>query len=274
MLLDRLRRYFRNDLPRPPEPTAVLFAHGYLGALGRPYWIGCTRLIRDLEARGIEVRVAQSGATDRIADRARALAAELDRVRAPRVIVVAHSMGGLDARYLAAWLDPTRRISDVITLGTPHRGTYAADLAHRLGPRLPALVRAVDQGGLHDLTREAARGFDAEMPDRADVRYRAIAGRIDPASVPGPLQVLAQRLQRRQGDNDGLVPVSSARWGETVVVDDADHWSLIGLEWVAGPDLEARVNRMLDGGKRPLSVLRGMLRESLLLPRQPRPART
>ncbi len=246
----------------------MVFAHGYLGALGRPYWIGCTRLIRDLEVRGVEVRVGVAGATVRIADRARALAAEIDGAKAERVVVVGHSMGGLDARYLATWLDPTRRISDVITLGTPHRGTYAADLAHRLGPRLPALVRAVDQGGLHDLTRPAAERFNAEVPDRPDVRYRAIAGRIAPSAVPGPLQVLALRLQRRQGDNDGLVPVSSARWGETVVVDDADHWSLIGLEWVAGPDFEARVSRMLERQVRPVGVLRAILRESLLLPRQ------
>lgn len=273
-MLDRLHRLLANDLPRPAEPTTVVFVHGYLGALPRPYWIGCARLIRDLQARMIEVRVAQAGPTARIEARARRLAWEIDRARGHRVILVGHSMGGLDARFVARWLDPSERISDVVTLGTPHRGTYAADLADRLGGRLPPILRAIDQGGLHDLTRAAARHFNVEVPDRPDVRYRSIAGRIAPAAVPAPLQPLSRRLQRREGDNDGLVPVGSARWGETVVVDDADHFALIGLEWVAGPTFDARVRRMMARAERPVGVLRAMLGESLSLPRQPTAART
>lgn len=231
----------RNDLPLPPEPSAVVFAHGYLGAFARPYWLGCAGLIRDLRRRGVEVRLALAGMTDRVAERAPALAAELAQVRADRVILIGHSMGGLDARDVAAWLDPARRVGDVVTLGTPHRGTYAADLAARLGRRMPALVRRLEHGGIGDLTRAAAALHNLDLPDRPDVRYHAIAGRIDPSAVPMPLQILARRLQRHEGDNDGLMPVAAARWGRTVVVDDADHWSLIGLDAIAGPDLEARL---------------------------------
>lgn len=266
MTLSTLRRWLTNEIPRPPEATAVVFAHGYLGALPRAYWIGCTRLMAQLRARGIAVHVAQAHMTGRIAERARHLARELDATTARRVIVVGHSMGGLDARFLAAWLDPQHRVSDVITLGTPHHGTYAADMAHRLAPRLPALVRLLDQGGLYDLTRAAVARFNAEVPDRPDVRYHAIAGRIAPAAVPAPIRPLARRLQQHDGDNDGLVPVASAHWGPTVVIDDADHFALIGLEWLAGPDVEARVSRLFRSDPRPVGVLRSLLRDCLLRP--------
>lgn len=42
--------------------------------------------------------------------------------REKRVIVVAHSLGGLVARYWAGVLDGWRMCRAVITLGTPHRG--------------------------------------------------------------------------------------------------------------------------------------------------------
>ena len=42
--------------------------------------------------------------------------------------VVAHSMGGLVGTYLLKKLDRGRRVRNVVTLGTPHRGTPAAFL--------------------------------------------------------------------------------------------------------------------------------------------------
>lgn len=44
----------------------------------------------------------------------------------PRIIFVAHSMGGLVARYWAAQGDNMRRTRAVISLGTPHRGAPKA----------------------------------------------------------------------------------------------------------------------------------------------------
>ncbi|MEV0544323.1 MULTISPECIES: alpha/beta fold hydrolase [Nocardia] len=44
----------------------------------------------------------------------------------PRIIFVAHSMGGLVARYWASQADNMRRCRALITLGTPHRGAPKA----------------------------------------------------------------------------------------------------------------------------------------------------
>ena len=242
--LPELRWSFANDFEPPALPTSIVFVHGYLAPLPNAYWLGSLKLMHDLKRRNVDLRVVRAPVTGPVAERAARLARELEASRADRVVLVGHSMGGLDARYATRHFDPARRVTDVITLGTPHRGTTLADLVHRLRHRLPAPLREIDQGGLADLTRAAARRFNEATPDREDVRYHAICGRIPPRAVPTLLQPFARRLQAHEGDNDSLVAVASARWGDTVVVDDADHWALIGLEGFSGTDLRHRFARL------------------------------
>ncbi len=248
----------RNDFKRPAVPTAIVFVHGYLAPLPEAYWVGSLRLMRDLRRRGIDLKVVRAPVTGSVAERARRTTEALAETRADRVILVGHSMGGLDARYVAQHRDGAGRITDLVTLGTPHRGTMIADFFHKLRPRLPAALRQLDQGGLEDLTRAAARRFNEAVPDRPGIRYHAVCGRIVPEAVPPLFRSFSRRLQAHEGDNDSLVSVASARWGQTEVVDDADHWALIGLEWVSGADLRHRIAR-LRGGTRPLVVLRRKL---------------
>jgi hypothetical protein len=35
-------------------------------------------------------------------------------------------------------------------------------------------------------------------------------------------------LKERDGDNDGVVPSASQRWGEILGEVDADHWAVVG----------------------------------------------
>ena len=265
MRLPEISWSFVNDFEPPALPTAIVFVHGYLAPLPNAYWLGSLKLMHDLRRRNVELKIVRAPVTGTVARRAARLGREIAATRAERIVLVGHSMGGLDARYAARHLDPARRVSDVVTLGTPHHGTMLADLVHRLRHRLPAPLREIDQGGLADLTRSAARRFNEAVPDRADVRYHAICGRVAPSAVPTLLQPFARRLESHEGDNDSLVAVASARWGDTLVVDDADHWALIGLEWFSGVDLRHRFARLTDG-RRPLGVLRRRLRQILADP--------
>ena len=57
-----------------------------------------------------------------------------------RIILIGHSLGGLDARRLQAdpfWRD---RILSLTTIGTPHLGTYLADFA-KPGDVIPIFVQ-------------------------------------------------------------------------------------------------------------------------------------
>ncbi|AVR96198.1 esterase/lipase family protein [Pseudoduganella armeniaca] len=108
----------------------VLLIHGY-GANGG-YWHALRRLLR---AQGISHDAVDlepvTGAIDDYADQVEAgVRRLLAATGAARVVIVAHSMGGLVTR---AWLRrhgaaAEARVARVITLGTPHFGTALAAL--------------------------------------------------------------------------------------------------------------------------------------------------
>ena len=51
----------------------------------------------------------------------------LTQTGAPKVHIIAHSMGGLDARHMIVDLGMADKVASLTTIGTPHRGTILAD---------------------------------------------------------------------------------------------------------------------------------------------------
>ncbi|WP_432954688.1 esterase/lipase family protein [Micromonospora haikouensis] len=101
--------------------------------------LGYEPLAARLRADGFRVSIYQLpglGFGD-IADSARAFSAYVDQVRAAtgaaRVDLVAHSEGGLVSRYLIRNLGGGTKVGRYVSLGTPHYGTYVADIAKFLG---------------------------------------------------------------------------------------------------------------------------------------------
>ena len=97
-----------------------------------------------------DVRVAAA----RLAEEVEALVAETGY---ERIHVVGHSMGGLIARYYVTRLGGDERVHTLVTLGTPHQGTYTAygwsnQLTRQLRPG-SALMRELDQPVPHCRTR-------------------------------------------------------------------------------------------------------------------------
>ena len=230
----RLRRLRR--VPSHPRLPVVL-VHGLFGfeeiGVGRSRHAYFRGVRAALEKDGHLVRVARVAAVGTIAARAEALARCVEEVEARRVNLVAHSMGGLDARWAIARLGLRRRVGAIVTVGTPHLGTPLADLSADLAARL-GLERALAVGGVsldafHDLTTARMARFDEEAPDARGVAYASVVGtvrrvrRTNPLLVPGYLW-----LEGRAGPNDGVVPAASQRWGEVIAEVEADHWAQIG----------------------------------------------
>lgn len=75
--------------------------------------------------------------TGDIAASARAFSSYVAQVRAntgaAKVDLVAHSEGGLVSRYYLKYLGGTGSVARLVTLGSPHYGTYVADIAKFLG---------------------------------------------------------------------------------------------------------------------------------------------
>jgi hypothetical protein len=96
-----------------------------------------------------------------------------------------------------------------------------------------------------DLSVERMEAFNREAPDAPGVVYGSV---IAAAREVNALLVPAHGyLQRRAGDNDGIVPASSQRWGEVRGTIDVDHWGAIG--WSSRFDAGAFYERLaLDLG--------------------------
>src|SRR5205823_3046319 len=135
-----------------------------------------------LRAAGNRVVGGQLSLTSGVARRAAQLKAHIHReVGQQPVHVIAHSMGGLDARYMISRLGMDGQVLTLTTIGTPHRGTAFADWGIRrlewLAKPLLKRIRVPDQA-FYDLTTTGCQAFNADVPDVPGVRYFAVAGRI------------------------------------------------------------------------------------------------
>ncbi|CAN5294890.1 hypothetical protein BH23ACT9_BH23ACT9_03680 [soil metagenome] len=107
----------------------VILVHGWIH--NRSAFLGISRVLRRQGFRHIHAFDYNPLVYD-VPEVAGMLAAEVDRVLsitgASKVMVVGHSMGGVVTRYYIQQLGGDAKIDTVISLGTPHRGTYAAYL--------------------------------------------------------------------------------------------------------------------------------------------------
>jgi triacylglycerol lipase len=253
----------RHSRQPPSAATAVVLVHGYLCVSRLAYWQGMGPLRRELVSAGCPSIVSCVPRTGGVAARAGKLARGLAKLPHRRLILVGHSMGGLDARYVASRLDPARRISHVVTIGTPHRGTAIAEWALRDRVWLTRLLRLVDRGALRDLSPEGAARLDEAMPDRPDVGYLAVAGSYPAQQLAGAFRRLAEQVAGEEGPNDGVVSLRSAcRWAEPSTV-AAHHLELIGHPFPGG------VRRPVPPPAQPATSVLGTVLDRLLGVRGP-----
>jgi pimeloyl-ACP methyl ester carboxylesterase len=135
---------YRRPRPRPErrrEQRTIVFVHGL--AANRSGFLPLQAYLR-LHGyhRQLAINYRSGGSIERLALH---LKRELDTaVGGGRIDVVAHSLGGLVARCYLQLLGGARRVDRLITLGTPHHGTYAANfipstLVRQLLPESPFL---------------------------------------------------------------------------------------------------------------------------------------
>lgn len=130
-----------------------------------------------------------------------------------RIALVGHSMGGLVARAAAAVADPAAtwadKVTDVVTLGTPHLGAPLAAGVERGSvhlarvPETAALGRVLDQRSLG--VRDLVLGLGPDVPVLPHARYRLVSATL--ASSPRhPVSRLLGDALVRQGSAYGRRP--------------------------------------------------------------------
>ena len=183
----------------------------------------------------------------------------LDETQADGLSLIAHSMGGLDARYLITQLGFHEHVHSLVTVSTPHRGTpiaevvldqpdlvrdWLADLADYIGSRALEDSPSDALTAVSELTPEyMATTFNPSVPDHSSVQYWSYAGQAG-KGTDVPLDpffyVLNAITYKREGVNDGYVSVDSAKWGTFLGTIDADHARQIGIASSLGGAFDAK----------------------------------
>lgn len=245
----------------------IVLAHGMLGFVDigpLEYWFGVPDALADA---GYAVYVAEVDALNDSATRASQLAEYVDRVLActcaAEVNLIGHSQGGLDIRHLVAVEGYADVVASVTTIATPHHGVWLADVGLGLldGPQgavIDALSLALGiawsnigedpsaTAAIEAVTIQATEAFNAAHPPDPGVdwyswagvagvlgfHHGACAGEEPPptfGSVVSPLLLASFLLNGGiLNPNDGLVPVSSARFGRFRGCVAADHMDEVG----------------------------------------------
>jgi len=199
-------------------------------------------------------RVSWGGRLDQ---RANQLRDEIQKIterfaRWPKVHIIAHSMGGLDARWMIYKHNFPQRIASLTTIGTPHHGSPEAERRLKRFRWVLGLAGAVglDVSGALDLTPSAceARNRLLEPFEKTNgVIYRTVAGAQEAEDILFVARSSYRFLKEKEGDNDGLVSVSSAMWKEQYFMGtiDADHLNQIGW-WDGGRAMGANTRSAFE----------------------------
>lgn len=204
------------------------------------YW---GRIPKALKQNGANIYYGKQQSSLAVADSAQELKAEIERVLelsgAEKVNIVAHSKGGLDARYAISKLGMAEHVASLTTINTPHRGCQFADalldrlpdwLIHFAGKRYNALFRALGDdkpdflAGVSDLTAASCARFNEEVKDAPGIYYQSTMSKMRGFhSTFLPLSFTYLLSKHYEGDNDGLVSIPSASWGNYLGLVEADR---------------------------------------------------
>jgi triacylglycerol lipase len=197
-----------------PAKHPIVLAHGF-DASTTNRW-SFYRVEDALRADGNVVYAAHVSPYKSVPERAKELASEVDHAialcrqhagcDASKVHIIAHSMGGLDSRYLISKLGYGDRVASLTTISTPHRGSRIADVLLKVIPddfdgavnamaslwarsfTSAELAKGSDvEGALRSISESYTQGtFNAEVQDDPRVTYLSYAGVSSVLGIPNP----------------------------------------------------------------------------------------
>jgi triacylglycerol lipase len=185
-------------------------------------------ILSHLEGDGFDVHHTRVSFAHGLETRANDLKNQINGILAAtgsdKVHIIAHSMGGLDSRFMIARLGMADKVVSLTTIGTPHLGTSFADYKlERGGQEIVELVsKAIDLRGFENLTRASCKKFNESVRNAEatnDVHYQTYSSSEDRKQIFSLLQLSWDIINKEEGANDGLVPVTSQKWQAEITAD-------------------------------------------------------
>lgn len=238
----------------------VMFVHGWTGfeKIGPlTYFYNVAAMVEEM---GFPHEVAVLDPYNDTNVRAAQLVDQIDETlvawRARKVDLLGHSQGGIDSRCAVSTFGYGDRVSAVLTVASPHRGTYVTDLALGIAPgavedlvglllnfvgAVTAQQKSDAMASFYSLSeKHMIEEFNPANPDDPRVAYISYTGRTcnatdflnpnkDCQDLVDPLIGWSHDiLALNRGVNDGLVTVDSAKWGDYRGEMIADHIDEVG----------------------------------------------
>ncbi|KUP05761.1 hypothetical protein Q75_11285 [Bacillus coahuilensis p1.1.43] len=212
------------------EKYPILFVHG-LNSSSRTWWDG-NNMYNTATNNGYETAFIDLFPTKNMWDNGQLLAGKIQdmyRTFGEKIVVVAHSKGGIDTQSALVHYGASPYVERVITLSTPHYGSQLADLAYsNWAGWLVGIL-----GGKNDATYSLQTGymnyFRSQTDQHPNVNKVPIYtfGGTSWGSFGGSLYWGGLYL-RNYGANDGAVTVNSSRlpYATELKVSAWDHSSI------------------------------------------------
>ncbi|MFB6344756.1 MAG: esterase/lipase family protein [bacterium] len=145
----------RND--PPPGDKPILLVHGFGDSYWLPQWQRLIEYLQKLNYDPEQIRRVNLGSIPGTTVRSprrygEIICSQLNSSRSNQQYdIIAHSMGGLSARWCVQMLDGHTKVDDLITLGTPHQGVggllKTTEWFHYFGWRPPEGISEMQPDG-------------------------------------------------------------------------------------------------------------------------------
>lgn len=226
----------------------VVLVHGMM-AKDFSFWHAFRCISDFLQKQGVTVYVTNQDGVGSVETNARQLKEEILQIiqkeNCEKVNLIAHSKGGVDARYMISRLDMAPFVASLTTLSTPHHGSglsaklltmprfcaktiaFFTDAFFRvMGDRQPDIMQLGQ-----DLTPEAMTLFNETTPNEPGVYYQSFSSTAPDKKAF--IRSIPYQISRycEQDDTDGMVSVHSSRWGNYrgSMGGNVDHFQMVGV---------------------------------------------
>lgn len=208
-------------------PVVLIHGTGFRDRKILNYW---GRIPKYLTQNGCAVFYGQQDSWATVENNAAVIRESIENVLAQtgaqKVNLIAHSKGGIEARYAITTLGLSNRIASLTTIATPHHGSKSMDLLYKL-PAWLFRVMAVFvnlwfrllgdsnpdfQTVCRQFTTYYTEEFNKSNADMEEVYYQSYAAVMNNSLSDIGMIVPHFVVNLIEGQNDGLVTPESAAW--------------------------------------------------------------
>lgn len=210
-------------------PIVLIHGVGFRDLKYLNYW---GRIPKELIKNGATIYYGHQEAWGTIEDNAHQIKNKIldiiSETGCKKVNIIAHSKGGLDARYMVSKLDMSNYVASLTTISSPHHGSKAIDILLHLPEGIYRFItKLIDRyfrmigdknpdsyTASRQFSTKHAKVFNEEVKDTAGVYYQSYTSIMKTPFSDLLLAFPYLIIRLIEGKNDGLVSIDSSRWGE------------------------------------------------------------